>query len=190
VVDDEETIPNMLRELPTQKQKEKEALLIELEQLREKNRELEELVMVHKDLGIYTSKYFKQRLSEEVKRAERYSSLLSLAMLNVRFTNGRGAEGNGGLKYSDLQKLSKFTLGSLRDTDVIGLPDKNMIGIILTDTDNTGAETATQRLTNQIKNLLFADEECKVNVRVASYPTQATSASELLESFISMLEKI
>ena len=174
-------------------------------------KKLEELALVDEEVGIYNSKYFHQRLDEEVERARRHSLFLSLVMLNITFSEMNRADraspfcfvassGNGSTspEKSELRELGAFTQRRLRCTDIIALASGDIVGIILPETVDDGALKAAERLCSEIESYNFTGrEKCdeatsrfiKVSMGVSCFPLHATTSTDLIGTARSMLRQ-
>ncbi len=175
-------------------------------------KKLEELALIDEEVGIYNSKYFHQRLDEEVERARRHSLFLSLVMLNITFSEKEGlakseglastflTAGNGSTspEKSELRELGAFTQRRLRCTDIIALASGDIVGIILPETVDDGALKAAERLCSEIESYNFTGrEKCdeatsrfiKVSMGVSCFPLHATTSTDLIGTARSMLRQ-
>ena len=166
-------------------------------------KKLEELALIDEEVGIYNSKYFSQRLNEEVERARRHSLFLSLVMLNIAFSEKEGlalTAGNGSAspEKSELRELGAFTQRQLRCTDIIALASGDIVGIILPETVDDGALKAAERLCSEIESYNFTGrEKCneatsrfiKVSMGVSCFPIHATTSTDLIGTARSMLRQ-
>jgi GGDEF domain-containing protein len=100
--------------------------------------------------NLHSPELFQQRLLIEKRRAERLSSVASVIVFDLdEYRNGRnGHEGHPGL---DIAELVKSICAIVRETDVVSLYPKNLILILLPDTDTTVARCVYERLAQKLK---------------------------------------
>ncbi|MFZ2958934.1 MAG: diguanylate cyclase [Candidatus Ozemobacteraceae bacterium] len=133
---------------------------------------------------IYNHRYFQQRLDEELQRADRYESQVSLIMLDVdhfkKFNDTYGhPEGDRVLKT-----VSKLIEKSVREVDIVARYGGEEFVVICPEKDGEGALTPSNRIRTTIENFDFRINGERVPITVslgtAAYPEQARSKSELV----------
>jgi len=133
----------------------------------------------------YNEAYFRMRLAEEVIRAERYKKIFSLIMFNM--INFNDLLDEYGVEHADklLKSLFMFLSKYTRETDILARLHRDIFGILLPETNLSGAILAAER----IRNLLF-DNKIKVesnnfliqlNFGITVYLHSEDSPNSLLE---------
>ena len=103
--------------------------------------------------GLYNHRIFYERLSDELNRARRYDSPLSLALVDLdNFKSVNEAKGH---QFGDhlLVKCAERLREDLRQTDIICRYGGDEFGLILTETARKDAESMMCRLTQDLKEL-------------------------------------
>jgi len=133
---------------------------------------------------VYNHRYFQHRLDEELQRADRYDSLVSLILLDVdhfkRFNDTYGhPEGDRVLKT-----VSKLIEKSVREVDIVARYGGEEFTVICPEKDAEGTMTPANRIRTTIENFDFRINgervQITVSLGVASYPAQARSKAELV----------
>jgi len=90
--------------------------------------------------------YFKKELRRELKKAKRHQNPMSLLLLKIPSQELMGDRYEP--FYGDLVKILK---GALREEDIVG-KENEKLGIILSQTDQTGSQVLGQRLSEEIQS--------------------------------------
>jgi diguanylate cyclase (GGDEF)-like protein len=160
------------------------ALALENASLHQKT---EELTIVDELTGIYNYRFFSKKLSEEIKRAERYKQSLSLLMIDIDWFK----------RYNDtyghlfgnrvLTELAQRIKDSVRDVDVVSRYGGEEFTVILPQTNKKDAQMIGERIRHQVESSDFVVEEngvkvgVTVSLGVATYPENGTTAEQLVE---------
>lgn len=124
-------------------------------QLRRYANELERLATTDSLTGLFNRRHFMERLGVEVVRAQRYSSPLTLLMMDLDHFK-RVNDTYGHLVGDDvLSKTGDLIREIVRVTDIPGRFGGEEFCIIMPETDMQGAQTFGERLRKRM-----ADEEC------------------------------
>lgn len=133
---------------------------------------------------VYNHRYFQQRLDEELQRADRYESQVSLIMLDVdhfkKFNDTYGhPEGDRVLKA-----VAKLIEKSVREIDIVARYGGEEFTVICPEKTGEGALVPANRIRTAIESYDFRINGEPVPIRVslgtASYPDQARSKPELV----------
>lgn len=135
--------------------------------------------------GLANFRYFMRRFGEETKRAERYSHLLSLIMLDIdhfkKFNDTHGhVAGNKALEHV-AQILNK----EVRETDLVARYGGEEFAIVLPETTKREAGELAERIRSRIEITAVSLPEAgkkklTVSVGVATYPRDALTSEALL----------
>lgn len=122
-------------------------------------------------------------LEEELIRARRDNHYVSISLFRL-------AEPNQSLPASlpaeTLRRITTFLKARLRHTDYLGYLGRSTFGIILLNSDLPGTLKATERLSAECLYGLVANKlEVELEVSMAIYPSEATSAEVLYEIALS-----
>ncbi len=109
---------------------------------------------------------FKARATEEIKRAKRYPTFISLVLVDVSHVNSSGEIQN----FSNLDQfhitLQDLVRKSIRETDLISSNGSGKIAILLIETPKEGALAFAERLKKAVKYFLCNNTKSPVNWRV------------------------
>ncbi len=174
---DEATTRPVLDEIEVLYQKEQERTR-ELEAL---VRQLQELTITDYLTGLYSHRYFHDRLEEELARAQRYRRPLSLMILDIddfKLVNERF-----GYSVGDqvLKELASRIRSECRSIDIPCRIGGEEIAIVLPETYSTAAGHLAERLRKRISSEPFElVGELTCSFGVAGYPTDAATRDDLL----------
>ncbi|MDQ3258628.1 MAG: diguanylate cyclase [Acidobacteriota bacterium] len=103
--------------------------------------------------GLYNHRTFYERLDEELKRATRYDSPLSIVLIDL--DNFKSVNDTNGHQFGDylLVKCAEWLRHELRQTDVICRYGGDEFGVILPETTREHARSMMCRLTDTFKKL-------------------------------------
>jgi diguanylate cyclase (GGDEF)-like protein len=125
------------------------------EQVESDNQRLTRLANTDDLTGLYNHRHFYQRLEEEYKRAERYSSDLSLILLDLdhfKLINDTAGHPQGD---AVLRELSTVLHRTTRETDLLARYGGEEFAMLLPETHLAGAFQQAERLRRQIKSHYF-----------------------------------
>ncbi len=132
--------------------------------------------------GLYNHVYFKNRLSEELRMAERKGSSVSLIMIDLdklKMINDTYGHPVGDAAIRQIAAILKTLL---RSGDTAARYGGEEFGIILPETSLLEAALIADRLCSQIRNSQVPVlGKITASLGTASYPKQARSSSELIE---------
>lgn len=136
--------------------------------------------------GLYNRRHFEHNVEREFLRARRYSSALSLAMIDVdHFKNINDTHGH---QFGDyvLREISKIVYDSFRKTDMVYRYGGEELSVILTETSVENAVIPLERLRIKISQheFLYNGQVANITISVglAPYLTKMNSKAELIES--------
>ncbi len=143
---------------------------------------------IYTPTGFFTPSVFSVMLHHELARTVRYPSPISLAVLSVcdpTPLTDEIREGADNLFYKVLRS-------KLRQTDIISKVDDNYL-VLLTSTDQTGAQIAIHRVLEHLNTNLVTKDYQTVNLGVcaglASQPSgSTTTADKLLDQALQSLQ--
>ena len=156
------------------------AVLIDRAALKNKAGEFEQLSVTDALTGLLNRRYLEERLSEEIKRSNRYGYPMSFMMIDVddfkSFNDNFGhAEGDKALKM-----VGYSLRETLRSADVAARYGGEEFSILLPQTTPGEAETIAERLRENIASAEFANRQITVSIGIASCCLELNSAQELI----------
>lgn len=135
--------------------------------------------------GLYNYRYFRERSKEEMTRAVRYSSPLSLLMIDVdnfKPFNDRFGHRAGN---AALQQLAAVLARSVRVTDVVSRYGGEEFALLLPATPRAGAMTVAEKIRENVQAEKISGAAgaapLTVSIGVAAFPGDARSTEELIE---------
>ncbi|RMH82103.1 MAG: diguanylate cyclase [Calditrichaeota bacterium] len=138
--------------------------------------------------GLHNFRFFEMRLKEELARARRENSPLSLLILDVDyFKNYNDALGHPA-GDEVLRKVSKILKSSVRDNDIVARYGGEEFAIILPGAGKLGAVSLAERIRTKVEITEFANQEIQpegkltVSIGVATFPEDALTEAELIDS--------
>ncbi|HEY7535859.1 MAG TPA: diguanylate cyclase [Thermodesulfobacteriota bacterium] len=118
--------------------------------------------------GLYNHKYFKQRLAQEIARADRFPENLSLVLLDV--DNFKQLNDTYGHQAGDfiLLFLAELISGSVRHIDLIARYGGDEFAILLLHTNEKGSKVLGEKIKNKVEEsaLTFEGTELSVTVTI------------------------
>lgn len=147
-----------------------------IEELMEKNKILEEMVIRDSLTNLYNHKYIYDVLDREVKRAKRYNMPLTVAMFDIdHFKRINDIYGH---LYGDevLKAIAKIIKESVREVDVAGRCGGEEFVIILPETNKGNGILVAERIRRKIENLKWEYEDLVITISggVETYTKQNT----------------
>ena len=120
-------------------------------------------------------------LDSELKRAVRSQNFLTLVVLEAsREWEGMMVTADDGTVLEVAQIIGK----EVRDTDLLGRPEKGTLAIVLLDADFDNSTRVIDRLVARIENYEFPTA-LRIAVGAACYPTHAVDAESLKRQAVS-----
>lgn len=133
--------------------------------------------------GLYTHRYYQERLIEEVKWSERVRKPLSLVMVDAdnfkKFNDTLGHPQGDAL----LKEIANLLKDACRDSDLVCRYGGDEFSLILKETDKEGARKIAERIREAFE-LRLGKHKVKVtsSIGVACFPTDATTKAELVKA--------
>ncbi|MBN1288066.1 MAG: diguanylate cyclase [Actinobacteria bacterium] len=141
------------------------------------------------DTGVYNSRYFHNRLEEELARSSRHMRLVTIAVFSVN----TGFESDSGPYNEVVRAVARALRRNTRTSDVIARLDHEIFSIMLPGTKVEDASTVSVRLKGKVHEYLeeLGEEYAKTSIGygVANYPEVAEESSELIRMAIQKIEE-
>ena len=157
-------------------------------QLRDANERLLKLTVTDERTNLLNDRYLKRRLGEEFKRAQRYGTPLSVAMLDLdhfKEVNDKYGHDCGDLV---LREFGNLLTASARTTDIVGRFGGEEFLMVLPNTDGIRAAIVAERVRKAAEEHIYKYKESLVRITtsagVASAPAnpQVHDENELLKA--------
>ena len=132
--------------------------------------------------GLYNHRYLHERLGEELERAQRRGSKLSLLFCDCdRF---KVYNDNFGHKAGDtaLARMARIIAATSRRSDLAARYGGEEFVLVLVDTDTAGALTVAEHLRSQIElSSARSKYPLTISIGIATFPDDADTRDELLD---------
>jgi diguanylate cyclase (GGDEF)-like protein len=135
--------------------------------------------------GLYVHRYFQDKLENELKRATRYSTALSLVMCDIDFF--KKINDTYGHLAGDfiLKNLALILKNNTTPIDTVARYGGEEFIIIMPETDKEKAHARAVKIRKETEkyNFKFNDNyiKCTISMGVASYPADSTTRRALIE---------
>jgi len=149
--------------------------------------ELTKLSITDSLTGLFNHREFHKRLEEEVKRASRYNSILSLMMIDIdNFKNFNDTYGHQSGDEA-LRAIGKIILQEVRSSDFAARYGGEEMAILLPETNSAEAFIFSDRLRENIEQLSIKvlngeTLHVTVSIGITSFPGDATDRKSLIET--------
>jgi diguanylate cyclase (GGDEF)-like protein/excisionase family DNA binding protein len=132
--------------------------------------------------GLYNHRYLHERLEEEIERARRRGSALSLLFFDCdefkRYNDRYGHKAGD----AALAHIARIAEGCSRRVDLAARYGGEEFVVVLVDTEHEGALTVAERIRAGVESTSAASgRPLSVSVGVATFPDDATAKDELLD---------
>jgi len=131
--------------------------------------------------GLYTHRYFQEKLEEEVQKAQRYQTHMAMLMVDTdhfKQYNDTYGHPDGDMLLKEICKLLK---SYVRDTDIVCRYGGDEFTLILVEADKKTAINTAERIRQAIQlRLNQRDVKITASIGVASYPEDATNKTDLM----------
>ncbi len=151
------------------------------------HKKMQDLTIIDELTGLYNYRYFRNKLFDEMRRADRYHQKMSLLMLDIdHFKELNDSQGHqtGNIV---LQEIAAVIKQAVRDVDIVARYGGEEFMIILPQTDADNARMIAERIRSQIDQSFFSNSQgqrhikATISIGIAVYPNGSLSATQLLE---------
>jgi two-component system, cell cycle response regulator len=147
--------------------------------------EIEKLATTDGLTGLFNHRWFQEKLSEEFKRMDRYTSPVSLILTDIdHFKKVNDTYGHPA-GDSVLKEVSKIIRKEIRDVDIPARYGGEEFAVILPGTDSEGCKKIAERLRTAVMGKTFSADgkELKVTISIgiATAPVDSKTKEELIE---------
>ncbi|MCS6989389.1 MAG: diguanylate cyclase [Chloroherpetonaceae bacterium] len=158
------------------------------QQIEDKTRELENLVITDEKTKLFNFRHFKSELQAEIARAKRFGEAVSLIMIDAdKFKHYNDTNGHI-LGDEALIKMAKLMKSLCRETDKPARFGGEEFAILLPRTTKEEAVVLAERIRKAIEDAVFVNQEKQpggnftASLGVASYPEDCTDAETLINA--------
>ena len=160
------------------------AIAIDMARLHKK---MQDLTVIDELTGLYNYRYFGSKLTDEIRRSDRYHQQISLLMIDIdHFKEINDSQGHQTGNII-LQEIASVIKQSVRDVDIVVRYGGEEFMVILPQTNLNDARSIAERIRTQMENSYFSNAQGQrhmkvtVSIGVAIYPDGVFSAEQLLE---------
>jgi diguanylate cyclase (GGDEF)-like protein len=154
-----------------------------------------ELIIKDDQTDSYNRRYFDRFLSEEVYRAHRYGTSLSLIFLdmdNLKEVNNRYGHAMGS---KALREISRRLVAEIRGSDKLFRYGGDEFCVVLPETDSRGATDVAERLRTSLYGRTFLADDTPgmaltASFGIASYPDHARTSLGLIKCADKAMQRI
>ncbi len=136
--------------------------------------------------GLHNYRFFTMRLREEIARAKRNKSTLSLLILDVDFFKNYNDALGHPAGDEILRQLSAILKNAVRDNDIVARYGGEEFAIISPSTDEKGSSILAERIRSTIERHPFPHQEIQPNgtltisIGIAIYPENAMTVEDVI----------
>jgi two-component system cell cycle response regulator len=157
-----------------------------IKQLEEAKERLRELAVTDGLTGLYNYRYFKEFLSQELRRAERHNSNVSVAMIDIDYFKNYN-DTYGHLAGDEvLRILARLMRDNIRSIDLAARYGGEEFALVLPETGKAAARFVAKKIKDFVEEYKFRNEETQpngkltVSMGVATYPGDGKTMEDLI----------
>lgn len=147
---------------------------------------VEALAITDSLTGLYTRRYFFERLNEELNRSKKHG--FEFAFLSIDIDDFKKCNDAHGHLVGDviLKEVSRIIKENVREIDLVARYGGEEFSLILPETDKKGASLVAERIRKKIEENTFNayDEKLKITVStgLSVYPEDASDLDDIIEN--------
>jgi diguanylate cyclase (GGDEF)-like protein len=136
--------------------------------------------------GLCNFRYFRDHLTREIRRADRYNQLLSLVMMDIDDFKSYNDENGHESGNEALATIARLLAESLRTIDVPARYGGEEFAFILPTTSKSDAQMVAERARSRIEDHVFSSAgepdgtTLTVSMGIATFPSDASNGDELI----------
>lgn len=151
------------------------------DELREKNRLLEEMAITDGLTGIPNYRYLIEKLEEEIKRSHRYHTPITMILLDL--DDFKKINDTFGHRHGDfvLREIAARLQQGLRETDILARYGGDEFALLLTQTDKVGGQRVARQVLDCLSESIVIDDRehmIHASLGLVSFPEGAAKSSD------------
>jgi diguanylate cyclase (GGDEF)-like protein len=151
------------------------------------HKKMQDLTIMDDLTGLFNYRFFRSKLSDEMRRADRYHQQMGLLMIDIdHFKDLNDTQGHQTGNII-LQELASVLKQSVRDVDIVARYGGEEFMVILPQTDLENGRKIAERIRSQVEIAYFSNSQGQryikltVSIGIVGYPNGVLSANQLLE---------
>jgi len=151
------------------------------DELREKNKLLEEMAVTDGLTGVPNYRYLIEKLEEEIRRSRRYDTPITMILLDL--DNFKEVNDTFGHRHGDfvLRKVAKTLQKGLRETDLLARYGGDEFALLLTQTDDMGGTMVAKQILDCLSDPIVTSEKehiIQASIGLVSFPPGKVQSSD------------
>jgi len=132
--------------------------------------------------GLYVRRYFMVKLQEELHRADRYNTILTIVMADIdRFKKINDTYGHD-VGDKVLETIGKFFQKNIRDVDIIARYGGEEFILMIPEADKEAAYCLAERLREKFSEIDLGHlPKITISLGIAAYPLDGTEIDDLIK---------
>ncbi len=136
---------------------------------------------------LYNYRYFKEQLNQEITRAKRHNSHVSIAMIDIDYFKNYNDTHGHPAGDQVLKTIADLLRNNIRKIDIAARYGGEEFALILAETDKQAAGIVANKIKNLVEHQKFNYEETQPNGKltismgVATFPDDAMNPDELVK---------
>ncbi len=132
--------------------------------------------------GLYVRRYFMVKLQEELHRADRYNTILTIVMADIdRFKKINDTYGHD-VGDNVLETIGKFFQKNIRDVDIIARYGGEEFILMIPEADKEAAYCLAERLREKFSEIDLGHlPKITISLGIAAYPLDGTEIDDLIK---------
>jgi len=134
--------------------------------------------------GIFNRRFFEMRILEELQRARRYNTLLSVAMIDLDGFKALNDEFGHLLGDETLQQMTRLFSQQMRKVDIVCRYGGDEFAMLLPETAGEKAFSAVEKLRRSVAGWAFpgVPRPLTISAGIACFPEHGASRDELVKA--------
>jgi diguanylate cyclase (GGDEF)-like protein len=151
------------------------------------HKKTEELTIIDELTELFNYRYFRNKLSDELRRADRYRQRFSVLMMDLdhfKKVNDEHGHQTGNIV---LREVSGIIKQCVRDVDIVARYGGEEFVVILPQTGDDDALVIAERIRSTVQKAFFSnsqgqrDIQITISIGIASYPNGVKTMDQLIE---------